>query len=92
MDLKPLTFSIAVVEKKFWATQFERFYAMCSVKARLHHASVSMLQQLCSDATDTVLIENNGVTQKRVANLIWNGSIVFNENSIISFITDLLQH
>ena len=32
------------------------------VRARLHQASESMLRQLCNDASDTVLIENNGVT------------------------------
>ena len=34
-----------------------------SVRARfLHRASGSMLRQLCSDAGNSVLIENNGVT------------------------------
>ena len=30
--------------------------------ARLHQASASMLRLLCNDTSDTVLIENNGVT------------------------------
>ena len=33
-------------------------------RAHLHRASESMLRQLCDDTSDTVLIENNGVTQK----------------------------
>ena len=32
------------------------------IRVRLHLESVSMLQQLCNDASDIVLIENNGVT------------------------------
>ena len=31
------------------------------VRARLHQASASMLGQLCMDASDTVVIENNGL-------------------------------
>ena len=31
------------------------------LKARLHQTSVSTLPQLCNDASNTVLIENNGV-------------------------------
>ena len=30
--------------------------------ARLHQVSESMLRQLCNDTSDTILIENNGVT------------------------------
>ena len=30
------------------------------MRARLHQASASMLQQLCDDATDSVLIKING--------------------------------
>ena len=61
-----------------------------SVRARSHRASESTVQQLCDDASDTVLIENNGVAPKRVATPIWSDSIVFNENSIASVITELL--
>ena len=35
---------------------------MSYVKARLHQASASTLQQLCNDASDSVLTENNRVT------------------------------
>ena len=38
-----------------------------------------------------LLIENNGVAWKRVATPIWSNSIVFNENNIVSIITELLQ-
>ena len=38
--------------------------------------------QLCNDASDTFLIENNGVTRKWFATPIWSDSIVFNKNSI----------
>ena len=31
------------------------------LRARLHQASASSLRQLCKDASDTALIENNGV-------------------------------
>ena len=49
-----------------------------TVRVRLHWASASMLRQLCNSTSNTVLIENNGVTRK------WVDSIVFNENSIAS--------
>ena len=32
-----------------------------SLRARLHQASASMLRQLCDNASDSVLNENNGV-------------------------------
>ena len=38
--------------------------------------------QLCGDASDTVLFENNGVARKWVATPFWSDSIVSNENSI----------
>ena len=56
------------------------------LRTRLHQASTSTLRQLCDDASDTVLIENNGVTSDWGCNYI-----VFNENSIPSVITQLLQ-
>ena len=40
-----------------FATILERIV----IRTRLHQASESMLRQLCDDASDTVLIENNGV-------------------------------
>ena len=42
---------------------------MSDVRARLHQASESTLRQLCNDASNTVLIENNGVVP------FWNDSI-----------------
>ena len=41
------------------------------LKARLHQAPASTLRQPGDDASDTVLIENNGVTRKWVATPIW---------------------
>ena len=32
------------------------------LRARLHQALASRIKQLCNDACDTILIENNGVT------------------------------
>ena len=51
----------------------------------------STLRQLCDDARDTVLIEDNGVTQKWVATPFWSKSNVFNENSTTSIIAELSQ-
>ena len=48
-------------------------------------------RQRCNEASDTALIENNGVTPKWVATPFWSDSIVFNENSITSIIAELLQ-
>ena len=41
-----------------------------NVRARLHQASSSTLRQLCDDASDTVLIENNGVAQEQYYSVI----------------------
>ena len=46
-------------------------------------------RQRCNEASDTALIENNGVTPKWVATPFWSDSIVFNENSIASIVTAL---
>ena len=58
-------------------------------RARLHRASASTLRQHYDDASDIVLIVNNGFTPKWVATLFWSGSIVFNQSSIASIITVL---
>ena len=50
---------------------------MLSVHKVLHQASASTLRQLCDDASDSVLIENNGVTQNWSCNPILNDPIVF---------------
>ena len=62
-----------------------------TVKARLHQASMSLLRQLCKDASDTVLIENNGVTPEWGCNPFLSDSIVFNEISIPSVMAELPQ-
>ena len=61
-----------------------------TVRACLHQASESMLQ-LCDDANDTVLIENNWVTPDWDFNPFSSYIIICNENSIISVITELSQ-
>ena len=38
------------------------FKLLRTLRALLHQASVSNLQQLCDDASDSILLENNGVT------------------------------
>ena len=48
-----------------------------------------MLQQLCDDTSDTVVIENNGVTPEWGCNPFSCDSIIFNENSITSVIAAL---
>ena len=48
-----------------------------------------MLQQFCDDASDTVLIENSGVTPEWGCNPFSGDYIVFNENSIACMIAEL---
>ena len=43
----------------------------------------------CDGAGDTSLIENNGVTPEWGYNTFWSDSIVFNERSLASIITEL---
>ena len=59
----------------------------------LHQASAlaSTLQQLCNDACDSVLIENNGVAPEWGCNLFSSDSTNFNENRIASVIAELSQ-
>ena len=45
------------------------------IRVRLHQTSASTLRQLCDDASDTALIENNGVASKWVAALFLTDSI-----------------
>ena len=73
----------------------EPFFASnvnADVRAHLHQALASTLRQLCNDASNSVLSENNGVAWKWVATLFWSDCIVFNENSITSIIKESLQH
>ena len=67
------------------------YWLVIHVRAHLHQVSVSMLQELCNDASDTVLIENNGVASEWVATPFWSDSIVFNENSVANTIPELSQ-
>ena len=55
-------------------------------KVGLHWASASTLRQHCDDASDTAVIENNGVTSEWVATLFWSDS---NENRIASVVAVL---
>ena len=69
----------------------------CSVwqRSRLYKGLFTLSDNsamLLSDASNTVLIEKNGFTEKWVAVRIWSNSIVFNENSITSFLAKLSQH
>ena len=58
-------------------------------KAHLHQVSASMLQQLCNDSDNIVLIENNGVASKLVATPFLSDFIVSNDISITSVIAAL---
>ena len=53
-----------------------------SRRVRLLQTSESTLRQLCDDASDPVLIENNGITRKWIATQFLTDSIVFRETSI----------
>ena len=48
-----------------------------------------MVRQLCDDARDSVLIENNGVAPEWVCNQFSSDFTVFNENGIASVIATL---
>ena len=56
------------------------------IRLRLQQEEASMLQQLCNDASDTVLIEKNrlqshsGDQWSQRDTLWWSDSIVFNDN------------
>ena len=72
-----------------WVVYFVlRFTAGCKQFDTWKGQFTSKTPQLCDDTRDTVLIENNGVTQKWVATPFWSDSIVFHENTIASIITD----
>ena len=70
----------------FWIS-----YHTVFLRFHIHRASASTLRQLCDDASNTVLIENNGVIQKWVSTPIWGNSIIFNENRITNLIEELSQ-
>ena len=48
-----------------------------------------MLRQYWDDASDTALIEHNGVAQEWGCNPFWSGSTVFNQSSIAIIIAVL---
>ena len=78
---------IFFVNKKVMS--FWRTFGPLSFRAHLHQASASTLQQLCNDASESVV--NNGVSWKWVATPFWSDPVVFNENRIASIIPELLQ-
>ena len=53
--------------------------------------SASTLRELCDDASNSVLSENNGAAWKWVATVFWSDSLVFNENRIPIVIAELLE-
>ena len=72
---------------KYWSVHINHL----DRKARLHQALASILQQLCNGASDTALIENNEVAPESGCNPFSSDTIVFNENSFASIITELSQ-
>ena len=60
-------------------------------KLMVHLHQASMRRQLGYDASDSVLIENNGVTPDWDCNQFSSDTDVFNENRIASIITELSQ-
>ena len=63
------------------------WYGHIPFRACLHQAS----SHWWDDASDTVLIENNGVAPEWGCNPFSSNSIVFNENSITSLIAEFSQ-
>ena len=63
-----------------------------STDNRLGPVYTKLPHQRCDDASDTVLLENNGVAPEWMATTFWSDSIVFNEDSIVSIIKALSQH
>ena len=62
---------------------------LLNLRARLYQVSASTLQQLCNDASDSVLIDNNGDTQDWSSNIFSSDTVVFNENRVASVIAEL---
>ena len=63
-----------------------------TIRVHLHHVSALTLRQLCNDASDSVLIENNGVALGWGYNPFSSDSIVLNDIRIASVIAELSQH
>ena len=74
----------------FSITIIVQFTQNVHVRARLYQTSGSMLWQLCNDISDSVLIENNGVTPEWGCNSFSSDSIVFIENIIVP--SELSRH
>ena len=54
--------------------------SLAGSKGPLHQASASMLRQLCDDACNSILVENNGVAPEWGYNLFSSDSTDFNVN------------
>ena len=86
------TRELRIIDPNAYVSLFVRRASLSrQLKARLHQTSQSTLRQLCDDASDTVLVEHNGVTLEWGCNPFLSDSIVFNDNSIASVIPELLQ-
>ena len=59
------------------------------IRVGLHQASASTLRQLWDDASNSVLIENNGVAPEWGCNPFSSDSIVFNKNRIANIIAQV---
>ena len=71
---------------------FQGYKLHCSssfLRAHLQQASASMLPQLCNDACDSVLIENNVVPPEWGCDPLSSDSTDSNENRIARVITEL---
>ena len=86
------TRELRIIDPNAYVSLFVRRASLCmQLKTRLHKASESTLRQLCDDASDTVLVEHNGVTLDWGCNPFSSNSIVFNENSIASVVAEFSQ-
>ena len=74
-----------------WHVHYRPVHFIFRARACLHQVSASTLQQLSDDTSDSVLIENNGVTTEWGCNPFSSDSIVFNQNRIGSVIVELSQ-
>ena len=75
----------------YFVRMYDVFKCRCATFLRAHLHQASALRQLCDEACDSVLIENNGVTPEWVCNLFSSDSTDFNENRVASVIAELSQ-
>ena len=61
------------------------------IRVHLYQASASTLRQLRDDASDSDLIENNGVTPELSCNPLSSDTVISNANRISSVIAELSQ-